>query len=78
MVNCVLLLCCSRVVHLRSLVIVGFDASDEERLTGRQSLHEGFFVMLSKQDKSENSAFSVNITHTEEFIAPIDYNYHQH
>ncbi len=41
MVNCVLLLCCSRVVHLRSLVIVGFDASDEERLTGRQSLHEG-------------------------------------
>ncbi len=33
---------------------------------------------LCKQDNSENSAFSVSTTQTKEFIASIDYNYHQH
>lgn len=31
---------CSSVIHLRLLFIVGFEAADEERLAGRQSLHE--------------------------------------
>ncbi len=33
---------------------------------------------LCEQDNSENSAFSVNIAQTEEFIASTDYNYHQY
>ncbi len=33
---------------------------------------------LCEQDSSENSALSVNIAETEEFIASSDYNYHQH
>lgn len=32
---------CSCVIHLRLLVIVGFEAANEERLAGGQSLHEG-------------------------------------
>lgn len=32
---------CSCVIHLRLLVVVGFEAADEERLAGGQSLHEG-------------------------------------
>lgn len=32
---------CSCVIHLRLLVVVGFEASDEERMAGGQSLHEG-------------------------------------
>ena len=32
---------CSCVAHLRLLAIVGFEASDEERIAGGQSLHEG-------------------------------------
>lgn len=28
-------------IHLRLLVVVGFETADEERLAGRQSLHEG-------------------------------------
>lgn len=31
----------SDVTHLRLLVTVGLKAADEERLAGRQSLHEG-------------------------------------
>ncbi len=34
--------------------------------------------MLCEQDKSEISAFSVNIAQSEEFIASTDNNYHQH
>ncbi len=33
---------------------------------------------LYEQDNSENSAFSVSIVQTEEFIASADYNNHQH
>ncbi len=33
---------------------------------------------LCEQANSENSAFSVSIAQTEEFIASIDYNYLQH
>lgn len=32
---------CSCVTHLRLLLIVGFEAADEERLAGGQSPHEG-------------------------------------
>lgn len=32
---------CSCVIHLRLLVVVGFEAADEERLADGQSLHEG-------------------------------------
>lgn len=31
----------SCVIHLRLLLVVGFEASDEERMAGGQSLHEG-------------------------------------
>ncbi len=33
---------------------------------------------LCEQDNSENSALSVSIAQTEEFIASVDYSYHQH
>ncbi len=33
---------------------------------------------LCEQDNPGNSAFSVSIAQTEEFIASVDYNYHQH
>ncbi len=33
---------------------------------------------LCEQDNSGNSAFSVSIAQSEEFIASIYYNYHQH
>ncbi len=38
------------------------------------ALQEWLYV----QDNSEDSALSVNIAQTEELIASVDYNYHQH
>lgn len=33
--------CCAHVIHLRLLVVVGFEAADEVGLAEGQSLHEG-------------------------------------
>lgn len=66
-----------KLTHLRLLVVVGFEAADEEGLAGGQSLHEGvqrhseltaqrrhllaFVVLQLRRQQKENAAYDASI-----------------